>query len=99
MTHDQIGPDFRASFHRLVDGVGMPDTVLEGTAAVVGLPGGTSLNAILNPPHAAFVARRPLRHESTLEAVLPDQMTGNLAELGWEVLMDEEDMHGVVVSG
>ena len=82
MAHDQVGPDFGASLHRFVDGHGMPDAVLEGAAAIVSLPGGAALDAILYPPHAALVTRRSLGDEGTLETVLLDQVVGDLAELG-----------------
>jgi hypothetical protein len=93
MTNDQIGFDVRTGAKSFIDGVTMPDGILEGSTAIVRVSGGASLNAVLNPFNAIEMARRLLTNEGTAESLISHQIRGDLAELGGKILVDKEDVH------
>ena len=89
MPDDQVGPESGMCLAGFVDAVGVPDGVLEGTAAVVVRPACSAGRLVLDLPEARDLARRCLRDEGATPALGPDQVAGDVAELSGEVLMDE----------
>ena len=73
----------------------VPDGILERPAAVVRLFRGAALDAVLDAFDAVEVPGRKLGDETTAKAVLLHQMAGNQPELGREILMDEQNVHGI----
>ena len=71
----------------------MPDGILETSTAIVRLLGRPSPQVILNPLDPLDDSRRLLRNKRAAITFLTDQERGNVPELGWEILMDELDVH------
>src|SRR6516225_8614596 len=97
MGDDQVRLEVRARPHRFVNGMTVPDGVFEGSAAVVGLLRGPALQVVLHPLDAVGMARRLLGNEGTTKAFGLDQVAGNVAELGREILVDEQHMHDMKI--
>src|SRR5205085_1915223 len=93
VADDQVRLYVGAGRQRLVDGVRMPDGVLESPAAVVRLLSGAAANVVLDALDAVADAGRLLRDEGAAPAPIPRQVGGDVAELGREVLVDEQDVH------
>ena len=72
----------------------VPDGVLERAAAIVCFLPRAALHVILDALDAVAVAGRLLGNERAAEALVLHQVAGDVPELGREVLMDEQDMHG-----
>jgi len=94
MGNNEVGPNVRASLESLEQGVGVPDGILKATAAIVRLRCGATPHVILNPLHATSIPRRLLRQKSAAKTLALGQVASDVAELGREVLMNEEDIHG-----
>ncbi len=93
MRDDEIGPNVRPRGQGLIGGVRMPGGVLEAAAGVVRLLGGAAADAILDALDAADGAGRLFGQEGAAKPLVPRQIAGDVAELGWEILMNEQDVH------
>ena len=93
MPDHQVRPNIRSRFERLVDGLGVPDGVFEGAAAVMGLGRCATAQAVADAFHAPNVTVGLLRDERAEISQTLDQMAGDVPELGGEILMNEENVH------
>ncbi len=71
----------------------MTSGVLERSRAVVIVLGGAAVDLVLHALDVSDLAATPLGHECAAVLMAFDQMVGNMAELGREVLVNEEDVH------
>jgi hypothetical protein len=86
-------------FHRFVNGVRVPHAIFKrATAIVVGLRR-ASLQLVLKPLDAIEHTGREFTGERAAEAVLLNQIAGDMPELCWKVFMDEQDVHGILRDG
>src|SRR5206468_1294415 len=76
-------------------GVAVPDGVFKGAAAIVVLFRGAAFDVIQDAFDAGPGARTLLRGEGAAKAFLLDEVFGDVAELGGEVLVYEENVHGL----
>src|SRR5262249_15689089 len=78
---------------RLVDAMGMPGRVLEGPAAIMGRVASAAPGRVGDLPDAVDHPGWRLRDERTGPTSAADEMSGDMPELGREVLVYEEDVH------
>ena len=90
-----VRPRPRRRAEGFVDGVAVPDGILERAAAIVRFLPRAALHVILDALDAVAVAGRLLRNEGATKTLVLDQIAGNVAELGGEILVDEQDVHVV----
>ena len=93
MADDQVGLDVGTLAERLVECMGLPDLVFKSSATVVSLRSRAALSPELdsfNPRHNSIGEFRQKRAAKTL---ILHQMSGNVAKLSREILMNEENMH------
>src|SRR5262249_42922469 len=93
MADDEIGRQVGGRRARLVDSMGMPNRVLESPAEIVRRLASASAGLVLDLAHPLPHSGWRLRHEVALPAARTDQVPGDVAELGWKILMDEQDPH------
>src|SRR5579884_2724313 len=93
MRHDQVWLYVRTSREGLVDGVRMPDGVLERPAAIVVLLRGTAANLVGHNVDPGHVAWHTLGTEGAAPALVLYQVRCNMPKLGGEVLVDEKEVH------
>ena len=93
MTHDQVRAQVFASFARLKNTVRMPDRILKGPAAIVRRLTRTTGRRVFNLFDPVDSSAGSLRDEAARPPSRPDQMSGDVPELGGEVLVDEQDVH------
>ena len=93
MADDQIGRQVGVRRARLIDGVGVPDRVLERSAEVVRRGACTAAGLVLDLAYAVPDSAGGLRNEVALPALRPDQVACDVPELCRKVLMDEQDPH------
>ena len=94
MSDDEVRPDVGPLLERLIDGMRMPNGVLETPAAIVSLFGGAATQVILDTFDAGCHTGRMLRNESAAKTLVASKPSGHMAELRGEILMDEQDVHG-----
>jgi hypothetical protein len=99
MADDQVGSEVGVGLAGLVDPVGVPGGVLEGAAAVVGGLPRASGRAIPDLADAVDLTGRGLRDAAAPPAAGTDQVAGDVAELGREVLVNEQILCERPVSG
>ena len=97
MPHNQIGANLGPRRERLEKCLGAPNLVLERPAAVIRLWRGTSPNAICKSFDAARRFARPFGNERASPAMPLDQPPCDMAELGREVFVNKQDMHGAFI--
>lgn len=96
VTDDQVRLDRGGDrLQSLIDPGRVPDPVLEGAGEVVGLLGRGPAGPVLDVGDAPRGPRRLLRDEARGPAALGDPASADVAELGREVLVGEEDVHTV----
>jgi hypothetical protein len=76
MGDHQVGADVGPGFEGLVDGLGVPDGVLERPVAIVVLLSCAALDAVLDKSYVAGPAGQSFRDERVTEAVVADQVAG-----------------------
>jgi hypothetical protein len=93
MADDQVGRQVGRRLTRLVNGVGVPDGILKGSAEVVRRGACASAGLVMDLAHAVPATGGGFRNEVALPALRPDQVAGDVSELRRKALMDEQDSH------
>ena len=71
----------------------VPDRILISSATVVGFFGGLALDVVLDALDPVGMAGSLLRDKRAANASSFHQVAGNVSELRWEILVDEQNVH------
>jgi len=93
MAHDEVGFEAGELAAGGVDPVGVGHRVFKGSHTIMGCFGGSADWGVLVALDAVHQARRFVGEERTPKPVPFDQISGDVAELGRVVLMNEKDVH------
>jgi hypothetical protein len=89
MTDDQVRRSLDFSLTSLIDGMSIPDCILEGTSAVVVVDGGATREFILDQLYTSIIARRQSRNKCALPSEVRDEAPRYVTELCRVVLVNE----------
>jgi hypothetical protein len=91
---DQVRLDVRPGLERVVDAHRVAGGVFEGARAIVVVLGRPTLLLVLDAVDLPDLTAAALGRERAPVPVPLDQVGGDVPELGREVLVDKQDVHG-----
>ncbi len=93
VADDHVGAKLGMRLASLKHGVRVPDAVLKRPAAIMRVFPGPAANLVLDLANSRDLARGRLRHERARPPALLHEVAGDMAELGREILVNEQDVH------
>src|SRR5262249_48443722 len=89
----EVGPDVRPGGQCLVNGVRVPDDILESAAAIVGPLRSTAFDLVRDTLDSGHVRGGRLGEESETKTLSPTEVGGCDTELSGKVLVNEKNVH------
>ncbi len=81
MADDQVGCQVGVRFARLVNGMGVPDRILERAAEIMRRGARTATGLVLDLAHSVPDTGGSFRNKVASPALRPDQVAGDVPEL------------------